>query len=565
MLWFGIFTIAVSTALYLAGNPAWAGWKNLAAGIFSRLPLTWWKILILFFATVVLWMAWRARKRVVVEAFTDNADVGTTVKGLSMLLMVNIAKMRDLYSHVDEQRAVPTAFEVNSPFDTLIKVEDVSDFLQGAVSAEYKAGTGTIFDLPVGVLMALTGRIMKGPRIIGSIYRDGGHLIMTAIFVGGKRVRVWRVDGREPLDQPEGGARTLDDMILEMSYRIFTDLALNGTVRWMATYYFCEGLREYRNCLRTPIDRNLKLKRAEQRFISALSDDEKMYYAYHNLGVVYTELRQDEAAESAFLKAIRYNKGDPGSYYGLAEKRFRDRQFDEATGLCNHIVNARQPAAKAYDRAKAYDLKGIAERLRNEDDADGLDRAIASHRKAVKYAWDALCMAALRKKDTLQLKKMAGYCLWDLAVAIESRADIDESSGQARSYWHAEALLRQALALLPSDDKLYAQLGEIYEKLGLFDRASEAYASAVQINPEQMDYRASLAYSLINTGDRVRARDVCTQVLDHTLDIPADDRKALDTMVKTVKVAEKLGGKSLSERVARMGGAAKLAGECPGK
>lgn len=172
VLWFGVVAVAISAVQYLMGNPVWE-WRALARGILSGLPVSWWKILLAFILSVVLWLSWQARRRVVVEAFTDNASLGAEVKGLSTLLMVDLAKIRDLYSHVDEQRAIPTEFEVNAPFDTLIKVEDVSDFLQNAVNADYKISIPGGLELPLGALMAIAGRIVKGPRIIGSVYKDG--------------------------------------------------------------------------------------------------------------------------------------------------------------------------------------------------------------------------------------------------------------------------------------------------------------------------------------------------------------------------------------------------------
>lgn len=267
-----------------------------------------WTILAVYVILWLLWWAWQAHKRVVIATFMDYT--GTTPvsdsQGLATLLVVKLAQLHELYRVVDEQRAVSTAATANQPIDATIKVDDVSDFLMGAVSTQSKLNLGPL-EIPIGTLLGLLGRFVQGPRIIGSLHKDNDNLILTAQRIGSIPTCSWRVDSTSV----DGAKKSIDEMVGELASRIFTDLSLSGTVRWKAAMSFSEGLRHYRDCLRSSKDRLLKLRRAERKFIETLEEDKDFVLAHYNLGVVYMELEQVEgvmetgqleAAEEAFWK-----------------------------------------------------------------------------------------------------------------------------------------------------------------------------------------------------------------------------------------------------------------------
>jgi tetratricopeptide (TPR) repeat protein len=81
---------------------------------------------------------------------------------------------------------------------------------------------------------------------------------------------------------------------------------------------------------------------AEKSFVRALEEANDFALAYYNLGVVYTELGQEEAAEVAFSKAIENNSELNAAYYALgfnlftrAEARLEDLEtiFVEPPGF----------------------------------------------------------------------------------------------------------------------------------------------------------------------------------------------------------------------------------------
>src|SRR5262249_29362025 len=145
-------------------------------------------------ATALVW-AWRSRSRVVVSEFEDfTGDQSKSVtRGLSTLLVVQLGRLGDLYAAVDYQRAVSTSAGRSRPIDATIRVDDVDESLKGAVGGESPFRLGPLA-VRVGSLMALIGRLVQGPRILGSLHTADGRFVLTAQLVGGPRSYRWRID-----------------------------------------------------------------------------------------------------------------------------------------------------------------------------------------------------------------------------------------------------------------------------------------------------------------------------------------------------------------------------------
>lgn len=507
------------------------GLYTLIVGTISSILSQWVTILVLFTLSLLIWSVWKAGRRVVVEEFVDYTGAQTSGQtkpiagGLATLLVVRLAELRNLYQAVDEQRAIPTAVWINQSIDATINVEDVSQFLKDAVSAQSEFNLGP-FKIPVGTLLSLLGRIVQGPRIVGSLHKDGNTFILTAQKFDGKSSQSWRVDHQESSvqgDQQRNDRFT--NMVEELAYRIFTDLALNGSVRWTATCNFCEGLQAYRDCLNSPKDRRLKLEVAQQKLIETLAEDQKFEMAYYNLGVVYTELEQLDAAKIAFSSAIKEYPGSWNAYYALALNRYQSRdaepECESIIQLCTRVIDLKPGAANV---AKAYQLRGLAQTRLGRS-----DRAIRSFRMAVAYSWRALCVAELNgqgvRKDgnnvLVPLETLVSACLADLASQYKQF--------RVFALLRAKALLRQALRLEHAGADYYAncyfQLGEMYFARKKCEVAAREYRHAARIYPERTEYVASqaLAYAKASrkgNNKEVRAyrvtaaRDACQQALD---------------------------------------------------
>jgi tetratricopeptide (TPR) repeat protein len=532
-------------------------------------------ILGIFTLILLFWWIWKARKRLVIENFTDYTgdQPKSDARGLATLVVVRLAHLRELYQAVDEKRAIPTSVGVNQSVDATIKVDNVSEFLKDAVSAQSRLTLGPL-EIPVGTLFSLIGRIVQGPRIIGSLHKDNNQLILAAQRVGDKQSISWRVD--RPILLSLSSEQTnpcLDDMVTELAYKMFTDLALSRTVDWVAVSSFSEGLQAYRECLRTPKIRRIKLQEAERKFIKTLAEDQKFDLAYYNLGVVYTELKQTEAAEMAFLNTIKQNPSSWVARYALALSRYETEReasekkeakkekkkqqkrqvtvYDSIVQLCDRVISLK-PGIVAT--AKAYRLQGKA-----QIELDDLKKSRKSLRRAVKLSWKALCkaeisgqgVAPLEDNGMSQLETLASVCLSDLAILQSSRAKEFERQAKNRNkiikicaqmrrksaYLGAYWLFKQALSLKRSDANYYAyyffEFGKMYYEWGRYDKALNQLSTAARIIPDNVEFKAYLAIayaqSYKNAGDQ------------------EDKKLALDVTKQTLALASEASGRSFRE------------------
>jgi tetratricopeptide (TPR) repeat protein len=487
--------------------------------VMQRPPGTWFNMGGVLAVYVFLWLllwAWQARKRTVIEEFAEytGRDPKASALGVSTLLVSEITRLRALYRAVDEKRVITTTtYTAQQPIDATIKVDDVSDFLKGAVSSESELSIGWL-KVPLGTLMALIGLFVRGPRITGSLHMKDEQLILVAQMEGGKRAYNWRVDDPTPIATADKSkARDVHDLVAELACRIFTDLTLSGSTSWRATWHFTEALRAYRDCLRTPKEKKMKLERAQDRLLRTLRADSKFDLAHYNLGVVYTEMGEDASAELAFSTAIKKDPRRWEAYYALAVNRFNKRDYDSVLTLANRVIQLRPHGAEAYD------LKGIAQRLQVKTDLDG---AIKTRRKAVFNAVWALCLAQFKRLDTVANDTapdvtVTAECLLHLAVGYMYRAQLEKEQIEQefraepefrneqvyraklegmrrRNLWQAVASLKQAKSLTPSDVRLSFHLGQVY--LFLWDwpgPATKALESALVISPTRVDIAACLA------------------------------------------------------------------------
>jgi len=463
--------------------------------------------------------ALQARRRLVVEQFTNYVDkqFKADIQGLATLLVVRLGKLHELYRTVDEQRAIRTAVSESEAIDATIQVEDVSAFLRDAVSTSSEMSLGPI-KIPIGILMSFIGRLVQGSRLIGSVHRNIQGFILTAQIVGGTYTFKWRVE--PPLAEQHAG--DLVKMVEELAYHIFTDIELQGSVRWQATLAFCEGLRAYRDCLRAPKDRVVNLQKAEKHFITALTEDTEFDSAYYNLGVVYTELERKEAAERAFDKAIAQDPNSWVAYYALALSRCANKEYYRSEQFCRRVIDL-HPGTAAI--AKAYQLLGVVQRNQKEQ-----EEARRSYIKAMTYSWVALCSSVCRKDNgtteenskAAQLETLASACLADLAMLYNDQAkkyneelaelERDDTQNATAQYVSnspgiseakrsslcskAEKLLKQALSLRHADATYNAsyhfQLGQTHYLQRDYAAALREFRIATRINPDIAEYWAFL-------------------------------------------------------------------------
>lgn len=532
-------------------------------------------VALVFLALVVLRWLSRARKRVVVESFVDyTQDDATAVGGLSTLLVTELGRLRELYRE-DPEASIPTAVGVErqggfgrgkeaAAFLTA-SADDVSDVLEGAVASDARLEVGPA-RIPIGPLLAVMNRLVRGPRLIGSVHmtESGGGPTLTAHLVGGGNPGTWRVDlGREPSSAEQRKA-FLDTMVCELACRMFAQLTLGGDVRWKAVGAFNDYLRLYGDSRRTPRDRTGFLKQAQAKLLEAVAEDESFDLAFYNLGVIYTQLahtevaggRQSsevstpvlrgrleearrEAAKLAFLRAIEKNPKRWEAHYALAVTRFSSI---EAVNI-RHAVTPGDSVAAELRRVVEHCSQALAVRpvrwagMPSVFDLRGMARtrlnhfipAMRDHRTAVSRSWLALCRAEQRArargaKETalvVRARENATAALHNLALVHVRRAHFWQTArtlagaraalSRRLDLWAAERIFKQAIRLAGHGSVTAAaghfERGDAREEQGNWERAAQDYRCAARIHVDNCEYLACRARALARQAAEERDED----------------------------------------------------------
>jgi tetratricopeptide (TPR) repeat protein len=167
--------------------------------------------------------------------------------------------------------------------------------------------------------MGLINRLVQGPTLSGQLHRDGACRVLTVRLAGRLGNRSWRIEDRAVrTDGADATWRPAAELADEVAYRVFTELTIGRSVRWEALREFAAGVRAYRRSLNLARERRLNLREAERKLIAAHAEDQHFDLAYYNLGVVYTELGELDAAASAFEHARDQNPARWSTHYALA-------------------------------------------------------------------------------------------------------------------------------------------------------------------------------------------------------------------------------------------------------
>jgi len=516
------FTLIEEQAL--GSNPIfWA-----ISGISAVIWLYWKEIIGIWFLLEVVGFAQRASHQLVIEEVVDytnhdnksydfeksksNPDGKSSDEeksksitfGLSDLLRTKLVRISELYRFVDEQRAIPSEPGAGRPIDATIKAEDVSGLLTSTVSTDSKFELGP-FSIPASTVAGLIGLMLRGPRIVVGLHvkeEDDKNVddkekkktfFLTAHMTSGKKTYSWFVDSPEPLDDDNHSqkTRTIDDMVTELAQRIFANLSSEGSdpLPWKAAWYFNEGLRAYRDCLHTNTRRRFFLKKAEKNFIESLGEKDDSSPTYYNLGVVYTELEQKDAAEAAFSKAIETNRKDWQAYYALALnifERYKNHEDSEESsrghnGQNNEFCKMRPiktPYKFSWDEIPKKDEERFKKFLANEFDIDWAEAAIVEkidHNNALKLSNENKSLMLKRNDKNfeviLEIDGRTCKFIAELDNDIRNIYWIPEDKELIKKRYHeAVSLCRHVIRLLSDDasflNKDYANLAKVHNLIG---------------------------------------------------------------------------------------------------
>jgi tetratricopeptide (TPR) repeat protein len=498
-------------------NPSWSSLTKAAAGLF----LVW------LFAWAI-----KVRKRIFVAPFEDysgDSALKDFVTGLAPMLLNELSRIRKLHENADESGAYSSG---DHALNASISVQSVGETLESAVTKESTVDLG-VLRIPIGAMLGIFGRVVQGPKLSGSVHKQGNVVTLIAHIEGGGLPNTdWRMDSRDVgSEDSAGNTPALTQLVEQLAYRIFTDLVPTGSTRWEAVYAFSRGLKHLRITTRTATDRPWNLRQAEAAFIEAVANDNKFGTCYYNLGVVYEGLDQPDSAKQAYLQAIRQKSEFAPSYYALAVNCLNAAKISDRELYADCIRFCDQAIALNPSYARAWDAKGLACRklreaelgrgLKSGEESRVFKRSTRNRKIAAAVSWRDLCRSVLagdRDKNE-GAKRIAVQCLRSLAVGYAMLRE-------AKSF----ELFDQALYLRPGEAEIHFEFGKVLFSLGRYKAALRELTAAVSIDAKPL-YWAWLAGAQTRTHDDAAVvRESLRRFLVNSGDDPAIRASADDSL-----------------------------------
>lgn len=461
--------------------------------------------LAMIFLLSLLWGAFRGRRRIVVQEIKNHTvrkELEACAQGLSDRLCGELAGLAQLYSLINRSQGSRR----KNVFDPAIDIQDSGELLESTVSAQATLDL-KLFKVPIGAVLGLGSRLLRGARLAGSLHEYDGSLLLVAQMTGGGQEgeTTWRVSAAD-LDEEDrklSPPLVLDRMIRQLACRIAADQVSVGSRKWRAVHHFTEGLRAYRSSQGTMTGKLLRLHQAEQSFLKALSEDEGFAQCHYNLGIVYGEMEgKDDAADAAFRRALRGDAEPSEACYALAVGYFGKNRFADALWFSRHAIRIQPDEPRAwhlcamslyYGRVKPETKQG------RPGPPNAWEESLEAEALAVGIAWRDFCRWRMKGRladpaeaglplsgdhretaAAFTCSLANGFLLRDFSRRLKERkegpvagegrklAERDSSlegrktSGQRRAW----ALIRQSARLAPDDSANYFLWAEVLWKTG---------------------------------------------------------------------------------------------------
>ncbi len=246
-----------------------------------------------------------------------------------------------------------------------------------------------------------------------------------------------------------------------------------------------------------------------KRYAEAVADYEKAIElqqgnypeAYLNIGLVRTRMKDYEAAEKSYRKALSQQNDYATAWYNLGLLYMRQKQNETALDAFQHAVKMRKNYTTAW-----YNMGVLYGRV------DKNREAISAYEEAIRlrpsYINAHLNLAVRLNRVGQPQKAIAEYQAalnYDPTYANAwynmARVYID-----LQQYEQANDALNKVRDLEPTNSKALQAQGEVLISLGRYTDAITLLQEAVDIEPDKTNLRLLLAKSLHASGDIQRAQ-----------------------------------------------------------
>jgi tetratricopeptide (TPR) repeat protein len=236
-----------------------------------------------------------------------------------------------------------------------------------------------------------------------------------------------------------------------------------------------EALREFDAALRALALGDAEIARAKESLRAAVELDERLWEAWHNLGVIEFAEGDDDAATSAFGRALAINPSHRPSLLARAESHRRAGRIGKAR--------------RDYERAL---------RLLPEDRDTGA-RLASLLREAREYE-DALDVIRETLRNAGANAKV--YVALGHIYMAQGRSEL------------AELVFNKAADLDPKEPSVYNGIALLALEAGDAQRAFERFDHATSLDPDYLAARFNKASVLLDAGDYARAKTELLAVVE---------------------------------------------------
>ncbi|GAB4414180.1 MAG: hypothetical protein OHK0039_21800 [Bacteroidia bacterium] len=428
-------------------------------------------------------LAARARRQVLLGEFTDYTGqeaLAKRVQAIPDLLRMELGRLRHLFEagpqSLDIQEAAVAGRDIGSPVPRIVTdQQETGDdkALFSEVAADNKLELGPI-KIPLKPLTDGLSRLLRGPRLRGSLHATGQGLLLEATLTSGGQHLAWTVEQQDIDMGEEAEAPDLvTRMTQQLAYRIFSDLEKHrlGTPSWRALIDFVQGLRLLNRARSQAGNKDSLLRQAERHFFRAYAYDSRFALSIYNMGVIHYQLGRYAAAAAAFRQALDIAPDLRQARYALAKALQGMKDYDAAHLACEALILDAPP-----DDPNPYNLLGVLSQQKKQ----GFDQEVVGHfGAATERAWRRLCLATLRTEADASQRYTAGLAVSNLAVSIASvhREHLRQPAGGLwRRYMrnYLMRLSRQAAQTSPETGDIWRERGKIALLCRRPRRATEA-------------------------------------------------------------------------------------------
>jgi tetratricopeptide (TPR) repeat protein len=376
--------------------------------------------------------------------------------------------------------------------------EQVSDTLKDVGSVEL----GPV-NLPLGGLLSIVERAIRGPGIIGSIQKYEGRLTVVASYENQK----WEVSCEAipsitgPLEQA-----AIRNLAHQLAIKMVSEVGEHTTANWRSFDELVEGLDKYQRYLQSGRYNQQALMEAQKQFEKSALLDDQFGLAYYYLGLAYEDQNAYESAFEMYKMAVQMDPKLREAYLRLGVMYAVKEQYIDAIEAAKRAIEFAVKAKQPFPEARTSLGNWLILQAENIFQSGNVIDSVAKCREGIRQlrlanneykrsvkgarrlkGFSLQQQSNLREKQIEVLRQLSrAYSTLSYYLRQEGDPKI-YNMGKANQYSKkAEQILKEGLALNPNNAETHTELAGYYISLGDFTLARDHLEHALGISPEDI-------------------------------------------------------------------------------